>query len=146
VNLRLALGSTVAVVMAGLLADGGLPTPADAAQSKVYAPKDCTKARTRPSRIVISCADFGLFVTIDQWTHWERPKAKGKGELHANTCKPSCATGNFKEYPVKVRLRKIRKKTCGGRRVPLFRKMILRFPQREPKYADAIDRTQLFCD
>jgi hypothetical protein len=119
---------------------------ASANGSKVYAPKDCTKPRIRPSRIVISCADFGLFVTINHWNRWGRPKAKGKGDLHANTCRPDCATGKFKEYPVKVRLRKIREKTCGGRRLPLFRRMILRFLGPEPKFASAINQTQLFCD
>jgi hypothetical protein len=123
-----------------------LPTSAGAAKSKVYAPKDCSKPRTTPSRIVIACGDLDRFVTINHWTRWERPKAKGRGNLHANTCKPSCATGRFKKYPVKLHLRKIRDKSCGGRRMPLFRKMILRFLGRAPKYAHVIDRTSLFCE
>ena len=116
-----------------------------AGASKIYAPKDCSKPRTRPTRIGIACGDFGLFVTVNHWKQWGRPKAKANGKLHANTCNPDCATGGFKQYPVRVRLRKIREKSCGGRRVPLFRKMILRFPGPKPDYADRIDRTELFC-
>lgn len=134
----------VAVLVAAVAAVLAV-TEISAGASKVYAPKDCTKPRTRPTRLVLFCGDFGAFVRVNHWKQWGRPKAKANGELHAKTCKPSCAESIFKQYPVKVRLRKIREKTCGGRRVPLFRKVILHFPGRKPDEAKRLASTQLFC-
>ena len=138
---RTLLASALAAALAATLVVGEV----SAGASKVYAPKDCTKPRTRPTRLVLFCADFGAFVRVNHWKRWGRPKAKANGELHAKTCRPDCASSPFKQYPVKVRLRKIREKTCGGRRVPLFRKVILHFPGPKPDEAKSLGSTQLFC-
>ena len=104
----------------------------EVARNRTYAPKDCVKPRVRPSRIVLACGDFGLDVSHIDWHGWTQRRAHGKGKLYANTCDPSCSAGNFKKYPVHVHLRKVRRRTCGGLHVPLFRKAILRFPGKRP--------------
>jgi hypothetical protein len=125
--------------------------PAVAAQlpgtSKPFAPKDCTKPEVKPSRIVLACADFGLFVRIKHWTAWNDDRAKGRGALHANECVPlaECGPGQFKKYKAKVRLSEVRTQRCGGSRVPMFTKMVLRFPRDEPDYANRIEKSRLFC-
>jgi hypothetical protein len=139
----MALGVLASVALAAV--------PAVAAQApgpgKPFAPKDCTKAEVKPSRIVIACADFGLFVRVKHWTRWNEDRAKGRGVFHANECVPlaECGPGQFKKYKAKVRLREVRMQRCGGRRVPMFTKMVLRFPRDEPDYANRIEKSRLFC-
>jgi hypothetical protein len=93
----------------------------------------------------MACGDFGLFVGNLKWGSWGARHAKGHGKLWAKECKPSCATGPFRKYPVKVRLSGRREERCGGRRVEMYQRMRLRFPHREPHFADRIDKTDLFC-
>ena len=117
----------------------------EAAHNRTYAPKDCVKPRVEPSRIVLACGDFGLYVSHIDWNGWTHRRARGKGKLYVNSCDPSCSAGNFKKYPVHIHLRKVRRRTCGGLSVPLFRKAILRFPGKRPSHAHRFHRNTLFC-
>ena len=49
-------------------------------------------------------------------------EAGGTGKAFANTCW-SCAEGHFVKYPVKFRLTKPRKNSCGGQSVRYFHKI-----------------------
>jgi hypothetical protein len=54
--------------------------------------------------------------TLEQvkWLRWGADGAAGRGELHVNTCNPSCAVGTAKTVPVTITLSDVR--TCEKRR------------------------------
>jgi hypothetical protein len=140
---------TVALACVAALAPLVLAAMGDAAGSPTYAPKDCTKPKVEPSRIVLACADFGLFVRATHWNHWGGRRASGRGTLHANECVPaaSCGPSQFRRYRhVRFRLHRVREKRCGGERVHLFTRLNLRFKRRDkPSYAHTIRRNRLYC-
>lgn len=107
----------------------------------VYAPKDCSRPRVKPSRIVATCADGGFYFTAQHWTYWNGREAGAKGKVHVNDCDPFCAGGTFHTFKAKIRLSKVRVKTCNGRRVPMFQKAKVRIIGSKP---DWIERTRKF--
>jgi hypothetical protein len=113
----------------------------------VFAPKDCTKPRQRPNRIVIACADFGMRVRVKKWRTWGGRKARGRGVLRSKICIPSCAESRrFERFKVRLRLQKIRMDRCGGRRVRLYQRLVLSFPNKRPSYHKRIRNTDLYCN
>jgi hypothetical protein len=127
---------------------GGLTAVVTRASGRVvYAPKDCIKPKVKPSRIVLACGDFGLFVRAKHRNHWGGQRARGRGMLRANECTPtvSCGPSQFARYHVRFRLYKLREKRCGGRHIPLFTQMNLRFKKHKPSYAERLRRNRLFC-
>jgi hypothetical protein len=137
-------GSTVALVALSIAVGGSMPERAEAGRT-VYAPKDCTKPRVEPGRIVVACADFGLYFKIKRWSYWNRRGAAADAKMKANDCIPSCATGTFRSYPVRIKLSKVRSKRCNGRRVPLFQKLRANFKDRRPPWADGKEKWGLYC-
>ncbi|MBO0801560.1 MAG: hypothetical protein J2P25_00580 [Nocardiopsaceae bacterium] len=75
---------------------------------------DCAKASTRPSGIVIACADHGLGVEKMTWTSWGTSSATGQGIFYENQCQPSCAKGKTATYPVQVTLSKVKTSSQGA--------------------------------
>jgi hypothetical protein len=136
---KLALGLAVAVAVLGCVA-----TSTSGGQQKIYGVQDCHIPKVKPKRIVLACADFGLFANHFHWSHWGHRKAKAKGVLHAKVCKPSCAEGFFKDYPVEIVLRRIKTRTCNGKRARYYTKVKLNFPGAHPQFAHRAP-TDLFC-
>jgi hypothetical protein len=62
------------------------------------------KAAYKPAKIVIACGDGNLFVKSITWSAWSSTSAKGKGTGRQNNCKPNCAMGRFKSYPLSIKL------------------------------------------
>jgi hypothetical protein len=52
-------------------------------------------ARIEPERVEISLGSQPLIVNDIQWQNWGARTARGMGTLEANSCKPSCASGNY---------------------------------------------------
>lgn len=48
------------------------------------------------------------------WLRWDADGAAGRGELHVNSCNPSCAMGTPKTVPATIALSTVR--TCDSRR------------------------------
>jgi hypothetical protein len=90
--------------------------PATAALPGVIA--ECTspppyRLSTRPSVIVLACADDGLGVQNLTWTTWAAAAATGEGKLWQKLCQPNCATGKLGYYPVAVMLSSVRTSSQG---------------------------------
>jgi hypothetical protein len=113
---------------------------------KTYAPKDCTKPRVEPSRIVFACADFGSYISKLQWGHWGGHRARGSGVFAEKVCNPSCASGHYAKYHADIRLRKPRVSKCGGQRVRLFHRALVRFTGKKPQDARHFRNTRIFCN
>lgn len=68
---------------------------------------------TRPTEIVLACADDGIGVEHVTWSSWASGAAAGQGLLWENLCQPNCATGKVATYPVAVTLSAVKTSSQG---------------------------------
>jgi hypothetical protein len=68
---------------------------------------------TRPTEIVLACADDGIGVEHMTWSSWASGAAAGQGLLWENLCQPNCATGKIATYPVAVTLSAVKSSSQG---------------------------------
>ena len=137
---KLLLMTAVGATLAGL----AFAASAGAGGGKVYAPDDCTSPKVKPDRIVLTCGDGGTYINGFDWQDWGGRSSHGFGTLHANTCKPDCASGKVKDYPVAVTLKKPKTTRCVGASIYMYRKIEVDFIKREPPFASSLP-TKLFC-
>ncbi|MEU9387903.1 hypothetical protein AB0D38_46395 [Streptomyces sp. NPDC048279] len=79
------------------------PTASRAVQHPVLV--DCLwHQRFRPTDFMLACGDGNSLLTGIRWTQWNDNTAVGHGVNVVNDCKPYCAAGTFRKYPVTVRL------------------------------------------
>ncbi len=82
----------------------GLPIAAMAKVTRVQA--DCMWPPTvRPRRIMLTCADGGDQYRRLRWRSWGPFTARAVGRELVNDCDPSCVSGTFHSYRVRVTLR-----------------------------------------
>jgi hypothetical protein len=65
---------------------------------------NCHGHSFKPGRIILACADAGLYVEHLQWQRWGRIEAEGTGTGTGRTCKPSCAAGGTRSGAMEIRL------------------------------------------
>ncbi|MFF9497670.1 hypothetical protein [Streptomyces flaveolus] len=66
---------------------------------------DCSmQGEVRPAAFVLACGDGNSRLASMHWVRWDAAKAAGRGYNAVNDCKPYCAAGTFRSYPVTVRL------------------------------------------
>jgi hypothetical protein len=70
--------------------------------------------QVRPASIVVACADANFYVDHLRWKAWGARVATAAGTAHQNDCKPNCAAGHFRTFPLTVRLSRV--VTCVRRR------------------------------
>lgn len=119
-------------VIGATLAGLALAATAGAGGGKAYGIEDCGKPKVKPDRIVLFCADAGAYINGFDWNDWGGKKSHGTGTIHVNDCDPICLGGTYHDYPVEVTLKKLKRTSCGGKRVPLYRKIDIDFPQGKP--------------
>jgi len=115
-----------ATVASGTLLLGlGLAVPA-VAQAAPATPKvsNCGELSTKPTGIVLACADANTALETLKWTTWSSGTAKGTGVYSYNDCEPTCVAGKFHRYQVNVTLSN--PKTVKGAKV--FSKARVTFP------------------
>lgn len=59
----------------------------------------------RPKTLILACGDGGFQAIYLHWTDWGTDRADGAGTITVNLCVPSCANGNFKDFPATVTLK-----------------------------------------
>jgi len=129
---KLTLGLSALAIAAAVLTVS-IAGPASAAHPTTYAVAKCTKPRVEPKLIVLACADFGLFVKMKKWTHWNGHNGSGKGTMFAKQCDPDCADGYYEKSAVKVKVTKPRKRTCNGRKgLRMFTRIKFDWPGDKP--------------
>ncbi|MEU3509800.1 hypothetical protein ABZ733_18235 [Streptomyces longwoodensis] len=102
--LSLAALAGAATAPPGNAAAGGR-TVAVARKAQLPVLVDCfDKARVRPADFVLACGDGNSRLVSLHWSQWNARKAVGRGVNVVNDCKPYCAAGAFRSYPVRVRL------------------------------------------
>jgi hypothetical protein len=61
---------------------------------------DCQNhAVVEPATYILTCADYGSFLTNLSWTGWTGEQATATGVHELNDCTPDCADGKFHDYP-----------------------------------------------
>ncbi|MFJ4784045.1 hypothetical protein [Streptomyces sp. NPDC088794] len=58
----------------------------------------------RPGDFTLACGDGNSRLTSLKWSQWGTETATAEGVNMLNDCKPYCAAGTFRSYPVVVRL------------------------------------------
>ncbi|MFF1341551.1 hypothetical protein ACFVYT_27120 [Streptomyces sp. NPDC058290] len=68
---------------------------------------DCfSQAQVRPEEYLLACGDGNNRLVRLNWDTWAAGKATATGTDMVNDCKPYCAAGRFRAYPVTVTLSK----------------------------------------
>ncbi|CAK7286221.1 hypothetical protein [Streptomyces misionensis] len=104
-----------ALLAAGTTASASPPTPSPATTpagtATAQAPGgervlvDCFAHRNiRPTDFILACGDGNSRLKNLHWTSWGPGGARGTGTNWVNDCKPYCAAGTFRPYPVEIRL------------------------------------------
>ncbi|MGW3955620.1 hypothetical protein ACWEKM_32925 [Streptomyces sp. NPDC004752] len=108
---RTAIMLSVGVLLAGAVttaaAAPSAPVPAghSARQSATPVLVDCFwNSNVRPGDFILACGDGNSRLDGLRWTEWGRDTATAQGVNLVNDCKPYCAAGTFRAYPVTVRL------------------------------------------
>ncbi len=83
---------------------------------------------SKPSSIVLACADDGVRVEGLTWADWTATGARGQGTLLENQCVPNCADGKFAKYPVTVTLFAVEPSSKG----PWFSRLTLTWGRDRP--------------
>ena len=134
-NARKAFGGLAVV---GLIAGGAISivAPANAASSAPttsattnYIVNCAGKTVTKPTSIVITCADAGVSINKIKWSSWDLNAAKGTGILSWNTCLPkTCVAGVTVKYPVAITLGGV----ASAPNLNVFSKVDVAFPKGGP--------------
>ncbi len=84
-------------------AHAGAVAPAPAADPVVVV--DCSsKAQVRPEEYLLACGDGNNRLVGLHWDTWGPGTATATGTDMVNDCRPYCAAGRFRAYPVTVTL------------------------------------------
>ena len=95
-------------------------------REKVYF-YDTRDRRLRKPEIVYFGAHERIFKL--RWRSWDGKRARARGIYPVNDCRPNCAEGHITNYPVRVKLSKVRQ--CGSR----FRYLRIRWTFRAGPYS-----------
>ncbi|MFF8726887.1 hypothetical protein ACF073_10380 [Streptomyces sp. NPDC015171] len=142
--MRGTLRGTAATLTAGALLTAAMTTATASPPANASAPPgtttagqsvlvDCLWHRTvRPDDFLLACGDGNSRLTGLHWDKWSPDGATAVGVNLVNDCKPYCAAGTFRAYPVTVRLegRKTWKKHPEFQR---FSRLSLTYPDSRPE-------------
>ena len=101
----------------------GPDTSAGRAVQRTRVVAGCTHLAVKPRRVVVTCADGGIYVVFRHYRFWTRTAAQGRGVYWINDCKPSCAGGTFHHYRAHLRLARV----VNTRRGPVFSRLHVRY-------------------
>ena len=132
----LALTRPTVATLTSVCATAALPlglaaAPAQAAtQKQTRAIANCQKATVEPTSYILACADANAGINKATYTWWTRATAHGAGIYYVNNCTPSCVSGHFRTYKVKVKLSN--PKTCTGQKHKVFSTIKLIYGKKHP--------------
>ncbi|MDQ0994575.1 hypothetical protein [Streptomyces sp. V3I7] len=111
--MRKPVRSTAIMFWAAVLFAGGVTTASAARPDSAPAGQpasgpvlvDCFwRSNVRPNDFVLACGDGNSRLAGLHWSQWGPAGATAQGVNVVNDCKPYCAAGTFRSYPVTVRL------------------------------------------
>jgi hypothetical protein len=87
-----------AAVLAALCCAG----PAAAQTPDATLPSNCLDQQVAPASVTFTCADGGFIAHDLTWSNWGAPQPRATGTASINDCRPNCAHGHFKDFPIEV--------------------------------------------
>jgi hypothetical protein len=88
----------------------------------------CDTYTFRPVRILVACGDGNVRMVHLRWPEWTAARALGVGTWRQNDCKPDCADGTFRDYPVRLALAE----PMGTGPKRFFGRVVADFPRNAP--------------
>src|SRR3954467_10648143 len=104
------MGRRRVAVIAALTFRALLAWGSEGQASPVTLPSRCFDQRVEPSSVVLTCADGGFIAQELVWSDWGAARAKATGVASVNLCRPSCAEGKRRRFPVELVAK--RKRDC----------------------------------
>lgn len=105
---RSGLRTATLLCAAAALVAAAVPASAAPARAPVPDPVvvvDCfSEDQVRPEEFLLACGDGNNRLVGLDWATWDRRTATATGTDMANDCRPNCAAGRFRSYPVSVTL------------------------------------------
>ncbi|MFD9356982.1 hypothetical protein [Streptomyces sp. NPDC060031] len=84
---------------------GGTPSAPSVPSLDPVVVVDClSQARMRPEEYILACGDGNNRLVDLRWNTWGSRTATATGTDMVNDCRPYCAAGRFRAYPVTVTL------------------------------------------
>lgn len=100
-----AAAMTCAVIPASAHPGGGTPSARTADPPDPVVVVDCfSKAQMYPAEYLLACGDGNNRLVKLRWSTWGLSTATATGIDMVNDCRPYCAAGRFRAYPVTVTL------------------------------------------
>jgi hypothetical protein len=124
-----------------LLATPSVALAAGSAGSARVLAINCDRDQYKPRKVVLACADAGIWLSHLRWSSWNRARARASGTYNENLCQPDCADGRVVAAPVKVTLS--RPRSCPGRAHRAFGLATFTYPDKPPPHA--YHRYQFIC-
>jgi hypothetical protein len=128
------------ICLALLAAPSGALAAGSAAPGRTLA-ITCGSEHYKPRKIVLSCADAGIWLSGLHWSGWSRSRAHATGTYNENLCQPDCADGHVVSAAVRVTLSTPR--SCPGHAHRAFGVATLTYPSKPPPHA--YRRFQFIC-
>lgn len=104
---RAAVTLCVAAALAATLTSASGATSSASTRQQAEEPVlvDCFwRTTVRPDDFMLACGDGNSRLDSLKWLRWDGEAAMARGVNWVNDCKPYCAAGQFRSYPVTVRL------------------------------------------
>ncbi|CAM5649733.1 hypothetical protein SAVIM338S_06491 [Streptomyces avidinii] len=105
------LAATATVIPASAHTGGAPSAAASSARTAAAASQDpvvvvdcSSQARMRPQEYILACGDGNNRLVDLRWESWGSRTATATGTDMVNDCRPYCAAGRFRAYPVTVTL------------------------------------------
>lgn len=127
-NRHLPVFGILILVLAALAATGASASTSVKSAVKIT---NCNKAVSRPTSVVLTCADANTLLSKLSWSSFGGSTATAKGTFQTNTCKPNCSAGKVVKYPVTVKASG--SLSCKGG-VRVYAKATIAFKGKVPSY------------
>lgn len=102
---------------------------------------NCSRLQSRPTTLVITCADGNYALFGLRWRTWGSAIATAAGTARVNDCTPDCAGGHFHDYPITATVGTLAK--CGV--TPDYGQLTIAYSASRPRFLPKADRHRLGC-
>jgi hypothetical protein len=105
-------------------------------------PSKCTDQVVAPQSMLLVCGVRPFAVEQLTWTSWGAARATAAGTARVNTCDPSCAAGNYADYPIQLTADKLTPCKTGR---PQYTRVSYTFTAENPFPPDYIEPQAFPC-
>jgi hypothetical protein len=140
---RRTLTASLLIGLLGIMAWAGISVAGAARSSTFYLPSKCNNEKIAPRAVIIGCADLSFVLRGLDWGNtWGGPTSVATGKALVNDCRPDCASGTSRRYPIVVTAGN--PKTCIH--LTQYKRLVVRFTGgRKPAGFSNPTKTSMLC-